>query len=111
MFGRRDSRDSQRALRFFKERRVGISFVDLAIRAPAPGELRRFAERFGVDALLDRDSRPYREAGLGYMRLASGELMDRLLGDPRLLRLPLIRAGDRLTVGIDEAAWKEWLRT
>lgn len=109
LFGRKDSRGSQRAVRFFRERRVDVSYVDVAVRPPAPGELRRFAERFGADALLDSDSPPYRDGGLGYMRLTPGDVMERLMSDPRLLRLPLVRCGDRLTVGVDEAAWKEWL--
>jgi arsenate reductase len=111
LFGRRDSRDTQRAVRFFRERRVGISLVDLALKPPAPAELRRFAVRFGSDALLDRESRAYREAGLAYLRMDAGEILDRLLRDPRLLRLPLARSGDRLSIGPDEAAWTDWLRS
>jgi len=77
----------------------------------APAELRRFAARFGSEALLDRESRAYRDAGLMYLRMDAGEILERLLRDPRLLRLPLARAGDRLSVGPDEAAWTDWLRT
>ena len=55
VFGRKDSRTTQRALRFFRERRVPVAFVDLAVRPLAPTELRRFAERLGPDALLDRE--------------------------------------------------------
>jgi arsenate reductase (glutaredoxin) len=106
VFGRRDSRGTQRCLRFFKERRVGVSFVDVAARPPAPAELRRFADRFGVAALLDTESRAYREAGLGYLRMDDAEVLKRLLDDPRLLRLPLARCGTRLAVGADEAAWR-----
>ena len=43
VFGRNDSKETRRAQRFFKERRMPISFVDLKKRPPAPGELRRFA--------------------------------------------------------------------
>ena len=110
VFGRRDSRETQRALRFFKERRVTISFVDLAVRPPAPAELRRFAQRFGAGALLDPDSRAYREAGLGYLRMDDDEILERVIREARLLRLPLARFGDRLSVGPDETAWKAWLK-
>jgi arsenate reductase-like glutaredoxin family protein len=109
VFGRKDSRETQRALRFFKERRVEISFVDLAIRPPAPAELRRFTQRFGALQLLDESSRAYREAGLGYLRMDDDQVMERLAREPRLLRLPLTRSGDRLAIGVDEAAWKSWL--
>lgn len=84
-----------------------MSFVDVAVRPPAPAELRRFVLRFGAPALLDTDSRAYRDAGLAYMRLDDEDIVARLLADPRLLRLPLVRAGDSVAVGVDEAGWKE----
>jgi len=56
IFGLADSRPTQASLRFFKERRVDVTFVDLRKRPIAPGELRRFAERLGAAALLDTDA-------------------------------------------------------
>jgi arsenate reductase-like glutaredoxin family protein len=108
VFGRNDSQPSRRCLRFFKERRVAVSFVDLGRRAPAPAELRRFSERFGARALLDEEGAAYRQAGLGYLRMSDDEIVARLLADPRLLRLPLVRNGPELTVGLDEVTWRGW---
>ena len=110
VFGRKDSRDTQKALRFFKERRVPVHFVDVAMRPPAPGELRRFAQRLGVAALLDTDGRRYRDLGLAYLRSTDDELLDRLLADPGLLRLPLVRSGNAFTAGPAEPTWAIWLR-
>ena len=109
VFGRRDSRQTQRAQRFFRERRIPLSFVDLAVRPIAPTELRRFAQRLGVEALIDRDGRRYRDLGLGYQRMDDAEILERLLADPGLLRLPLVRRGEACVVGADEAAWKALL--
>jgi arsenate reductase-like glutaredoxin family protein len=86
-----------------------VSFVDVARRAPAPGELRRFRERFGAGSLLDPESPAYRAAGLGYLRMDADEIMERLLADPRLLRLPLVRRGQRLSIGADVDAWEALL--
>jgi arsenate reductase-like glutaredoxin family protein len=36
------------------------------------------------------------------------ELAARLLADPRLLRLPLVRNGNAVTAGPDDATWKTW---
>ena len=105
VFGRRDSRDTQRAQRFFKERRIPVSFVDLAARPMAPTELRRFAQRLGVEALIDHEGRPYRDLGLAWLRLSDDEWLARLLVDQRLLRLPLVRSGDRVSVAADQSAW------
>jgi arsenate reductase len=110
IFGRKDSRDTQKALRFFKERRVPTSFVDVAIRPPAPGELRRFRERLGADALLDRSSAAYRDQGIGYLRMDDDEIVARVLEEPRLLRLPLVRFGADVSVGPDERAWSGWVK-
>ncbi|MEJ7754023.1 MAG: ArsC/Spx/MgsR family protein [Candidatus Limnocylindrales bacterium] len=109
IFGRRDSRQTQRALRFFKERRVEVSLVDVAVRPPAPTELRRFIGRFGASAMLDTSSRLYRGQGLAYLRMDEAEMADRLLAEPRLLRLPLVRMGEQASVGVDEQAWRRWL--
>jgi arsenate reductase-like glutaredoxin family protein len=110
VFGRNDSRETRHAQRFFKERRMSVSFVDLRKRAPAPGELRRFAGRFGARALLDEGSRAYRAANLGYLSMGEAEILERVAADPALLRLPLVRFGNDLTIGVDEAIWKEWQR-
>jgi arsenate reductase-like glutaredoxin family protein len=109
IFGLVDSRPTQAALRFFKERRVNVTFVDLRKRSIAPGELRRFAERLGAAALLDTDGREYKDLGPGYMRLGDDEIVDRLLSNNRLLRLPLVRFGESVTTGPADATWKAWL--
>lgn len=86
-----------------------VSHVDLRRRAIAPGELRRFVERLGARALLERDGRAYREAGLAHLRMDDAEIVERLLADYRLLRLPLVRFGNAVTAGPDEATWRAWL--
>jgi arsenate reductase (glutaredoxin) len=83
--------------------------VDLDRRPIAHGELRRFSERFGAAALVDADSRAYRDAGLAWLSLDGDQLLDRLLAHPALLRLPLVRAGSRLALGADENTWRSWL--
>jgi arsenate reductase len=109
MFGLADSRPTQAALRFFKERRVNVTFVDLRRKPIAPGELRRFVERLGAASLLDAQGRRYKDLGLGYMRLADDEIVERLLTDVGLLRLPLVRFVNAFTAGPAEATWKSWL--
>jgi arsenate reductase (glutaredoxin) len=109
IFGTRNSPATRAAERFFKERRIAIQFVDLKQRPMAPGEIRRFIERFGLDKLLDTASKPYVDDGLKYMKLTESDLLGRIERDPRLLRLPLVRAGKRLSFGQDEEAWKSML--
>jgi arsenate reductase (glutaredoxin) len=109
VFGLENDQSTRAALRFFKERRVTVHFVDLRRKPMAAGELRRFVERLGAEALADTAGRRWREAGLAYLRLEPGELAERLLADQRLLRLPLVRAGTAVAAGRDEASWKRLL--
>lgn len=109
LFGYRDSRPTQQAIRFFRDRGVALTFVDLDRRALARGELQRFSQKFGARVLIDETSKPYRDAGLEYMRLDETEAFERLLANPRLIRLPLARAGSRLSFGADEKTWREWV--
>ena len=109
LFGRRDSRPTQQAQRFFSERRIPLTFVDLAVRPMAPTELRRFVDRLGARALADVEGRTWGELGLAYLKLDDGELAGRLVADQRLLRLPLCRVGTAFSVGLDESTWRSWL--
>jgi len=109
IFRRRDSAATGRALRFFKERRLQTSFVDIALRPPAPAELRRFIQDLGMDAILDRAGRAYREAGLAFLVMDERGLIERVGRDTDLLALPLVRWGDRTSAGAVESVWRGWL--
>ena len=82
--------------------------MDLQERPASPGELRRFAQKFGVAALVDRASRRYADLGLAAARLSEERWLDRLVEEPLLLRMPLVRNQHRLTIGDAEPTWREW---
>ena len=109
VFGMDDSNPTRAALRFFRERRIVVHYVDLRKKPIAAGELQRFIDRLGAAALLDTEGRAYREAGLAYLSPDAAGTTARLLGDVRLLRLPLVRYEDAVTAGKDEATWRAWL--
>jgi arsenate reductase (glutaredoxin) len=106
IFGHDRDQGTRAAIRFFKERRFAIHQVDLTRKPIARGELARFVQKLGPRALLDETSKAYRDLGLGYMRLDDREIEERLLATPALLRLPLVRFGNEVAAGRDEAAWK-----
>ncbi|HEU4525655.1 MAG TPA: ArsC/Spx/MgsR family protein [Gemmatimonadales bacterium] len=108
IFGIRKSPETRKALRFFAERRIKTHFVDLQERAPSLGELRRFAPKFGVAELVDRASRRFADLGLGAAQLSDERWLDKLVEEPLLLRMPLVRQQQRLTLGDAEATWREW---
>ena len=109
IFGLKNSSATRAAERFFKERRTAIQLVDLKQKPMAEGEIKRFIQRFGLAGLLDGDGKTYINEGLKYLKLSDTELLARIERTPELLRLPLVRAGQRLSVGHDERSWKEML--
>lgn len=109
IFGVKNSQTTRAAERFFKERRVAIQYVDLSQKPIAAGEIKRFVDRFGWDALLDKEGKAYIDAGMKYLRVGESLLLEKVQREPKLLRLPLIRSGKLLSVGQDEGAWKGML--
>jgi arsenate reductase (glutaredoxin) len=111
IFGVRKSADTRKALRFFAERRVRTHFVDLNERAASLGELNRFVQKFGLENLVDRESKRCDELGLRHARLSNERWLERLIDEPLLLRMPLVRNGGSLTVGLAEQEWKAWVHS
>lgn len=108
IFGVKNDADTRKALRFFKERRVKVHFVDFEQRAPSKGELARFFQKFGEEKLIDRGAKRFAALGLQTAFYGDERWIEIASEEPLILRMPLVRQGNRLTVGLDEAAWKEW---
>ncbi len=108
IFGVKKSSDTRAALRFFAERRIKVHFVDLNERAAAVGELRRFAQKFGIQALVDPGSRRYAELGLRSGVLSEERWLEKLSIEPLLLRMPLVRYQQQLTIGAAPETWDAW---
>lgn len=109
IFGTKKCSQTRKALRFFAERRIKTHFVDLRVKPASPGELRRFVQKFGVAALVDREGKRFAELGLRSAALSDERWLDRLVDDPMMLQTPLVRCQQRLTIGAAETTWKEWV--
>ena len=106
IFGVKNSQATRAAERFFKERRIDIHYVDLKKKPMSPGEIKRFIDRFGLNALIDVESKPYIDAGMKYLKQSDTELLAKIEREPALLRLPLVRCANKLSIGNDQEAWK-----
>ncbi len=84
-----------------------FQLVDLAEKGISAGELRAVAAAVGFPALVDVESRRFKEKGLAWQDYdAEAEI----LADPLIMKTPIVRDGRRATAGYDPATWTEWLK-
>ena len=110
IFGTAKSKETRAAQRFFAERRVKVHFVDLKERAASRGELQKWAQKHGVTSLIDKTSRRYAELGLGVARMDDARWLEKLVEEPLLLVMPLVRWQQKVTIGDAAAEWAQWMQ-
>lgn len=102
IFGTKKCRDTQKALRFFKERRIPVHFVNITEKPVSGGELDAFIRALGAEALLDTEAKGYASAKY------RADKRECILADQTLLRTPVVRNGHLVTSGHQESTWKTW---
>lgn len=109
IFGVQKDADTRKALRFFKERRIPVHFVDFKMKGPSKGELRRFMDKLGADALIDRDAKRFQALGLHTAYYGPDRWLEIAVEEPLILQMPLVRNDKNLTIGNAEEEWKRWV--
>ena len=110
VFGTKHCNATKKALRFFKERRIKVHFVDLEQRPASVGELRRFGQKYGWGALLNWPGQRPPARNISPAKLSEGLVLPLLEADPLRLVTPLVRAGNEVAVGWNEARWRLFLK-
>lgn len=100
--------DTQKAERFFKERRVPYQRVDVLKYGIGKRELESVAAAVGIDALCDKEAKAFRESVIAYTQNRE-TILAGLLEKPKLLRLPIVRCGRLATVGMCPQVWEKWI--
>ena len=100
--------DTQKAERYFKERRISYQRVDVLKFGVGKRELESVAAAVGLDALCDKDSKAWRESVLAYTQ-SRETIINGLVEKPQLLKLPLVRNGKMATVGYQPDVWEKWI--
>lgn len=106
VFGTRKCKDTQKAQRFFKERRIQFHFRDLTEKGISPGELNNITRVFDIEDLIDKSGKQYKKRNLEYMNYNTEE---ELLEDPLLFVTPIVRNGGKVTIGNDPSTWQKWI--
>ena len=99
--------DVQKAERYFKERRITYQAVDLKKHRLGEREIRLMISVIGMDNLLDREDSRVREHPACYFDRAE-LLIPAIQEAPWLLRTPIVRNGNSVTVGYQPEKWSTW---
>jgi arsenate reductase-like glutaredoxin family protein len=106
IFGTKKCKDTQKAERFFKERRIQFHIRNLAEKGISKGELENIKREVTIDELFDNNSKQFKKRNLEYKVFDPEE---ELLNDPLLFNTPIVRNGKLVTVGYQPDVWKEWI--
>jgi len=107
IIGTKKCNGTKKAQRFFKERRINFHFKDLAEKGLSKGELDNICRVYDSEELLNTNSKQYKKRGLEFMVI---NVEDELLTDPLLLKTPIVRNGNKATLGVEEKIWDEWIK-
>lgn len=107
IIGTKKCKETQKAERYFKERRIPFHFRDLAEKGLAKGELENISQVIPLDDLIDRESKRFKDRGMQFMVF---NVEEELLNDPLLLKTPVLRNERLVTIGYKPDVWKEWIQ-
>ncbi len=108
IFGTNKCFDTKKALRYFKERRIPVQFVNMKEKGLSKGEYTRIKQAVGgIDAMLNPNCKD-KDALALIQYLAEEEKETKLLENQHVLRTPIVRNGKQATIGYEPNIWKDW---
>ena len=108
IFGTKNSADSRKAERYFKERGIKFQFVDMKEKGLSKGEFNSVKQAVGgLDKMIDEAAKD--QDTLALVRYISDEdKEEKVLENQQILLLPIVRNGRQATVGYKPEVWKTW---
>ncbi|MDD3846514.1 MAG: arsenate reductase family protein [Syntrophorhabdaceae bacterium] len=105
IFGTSKCQNTRKAQRFFKERGIPFHYIDLTVKGLSKGELNSVRSVVGIEKLIDTEGKQYARRNLKYL---THNIEEELLADPLLFKTPIVRNGNKATIGYQPDVWKEW---
>ena len=99
--------DAQKAERYFKERRIPFQSLDLKKHRLGEREIRLMLNAAGMENLLDREDKRVKEHPACYYDRAE-LLIPAIQENPWLLKTPIVRNGNQITIGFRPEIWDLW---
>ncbi|MCW8803598.1 MAG: ArsC family transcriptional regulator [Ignavibacteriaceae bacterium] len=106
IIGTKKCKETQKAERFFKERKISYHFRDLIEKGISKGELENIRQAVPIEELMDEEGKQFQKRGFEFMVY---DIETELLEDSLLLKTPIVRNGRLATVGYQPEIWREWV--
>ena len=108
IFGTKKSSDSRKAERFFKERGIKTQFVDMKEKGLSKGEFQSVLRAVGgLEQVIDENCKDKDLLAL-IKYIAEEDRAEKVLENQVVLKLPIVRNGQKATVGYQPDVWKGW---
>lgn len=99
--------ETQKAERYFKERKISYQYIDLFKYGLSKGEFDSVKAAVGLKALINENSKEYER--LNMRNLGVGKVAEEVLfKNPKMYNSPIVRNGRKATVGYQPDIWKTW---
>ena len=107
IFGASKCFETKKAERYFKERRIPFQALDLKKHKLGEREIRMMISAIGIEKLIDREDKKVKEHPACYYDREE-LLIPAIQENPWLLRLPIVRNGNKMTLGYQPDVWAQW---
>ena len=108
IFGSKKDNDTKKAQRFFKERGIRFQYIDLREKTLSKGEFRSGAAvNGGLEGMINKECKG-RDALALVTYIAEEDKLDKILENPQILKIPIVRNGRQATLGYQPDVWKTW---
>ena len=108
IFGSKKDNDTKKAQRFFKERGIRFQYIDLREKTLSKGEFRSVAAvNGGLEGMINKECKD-RDALALVTYIAEEDKLDKILENPQILKIPIVRNGRQATLGYQPDVWKTW---
>ena len=107
IFGVKKCFDTQKAERYFRERNIKYQFIDLKQKSLSKGELQSVKKSIGLNNLINDKVKAYTTLNLN--QIGSMSMREEILvNHAELYKTPIVRNGNKATVGFHPEIWQEW---
>lgn len=108
IFGTKKCNDTKKAERFFKERGIKYQFIDMKEKGMSKGEFTSVAQaNGGLENMVNWEEKD--QDTLALIRyIAEEDKLAKVLENPSVIRIPIVRNGKQSTIGYQPEVWKGW---